>query len=71
MFMSMGKEGSDVRALQEMLQQLGFFDGNVTGKYEETTKVGVARFQKENRIHPNGIADERTLMILAMRCATV
>ena len=40
MFMSMGKEGSDVRALQEMLQQLGFFDGNVTGKYEETTKAG-------------------------------
>lgn len=58
---SLGAAGSEVKELQQSLQQLGYLNLNPTGYYGATTRDAVVRFQRENGIRPNGVADPQTL----------
>ena len=63
-----GSTGYAVESLQEMLSNCGY-SIDVTGTYDELTKRTVCRFQEKEKIAVTGVADERTLTILAMRAA--
>ena len=63
-----GSTGYAVESLQEMLSSCGY-SIDVTGTYDELTKKIVCSFQEKEKIAVTGIADERTLTILAMRAA--
>lgn len=49
-----------VRSLQHKLKDLGYFHGNVDGKYRERTRDAVTRFQQANGLTPTGCADYTT-----------
>ena len=51
-----GSKGSDVKALQKKLKELGHFTGTPAGNYGNLTVAAVKRFQKANKIKQDGIA---------------
>ncbi|MEA5467589.1 peptidoglycan-binding protein [Spirulina sp. 06S082] len=53
-----GDEGDIVMELQNRLKQLGHYEGDATGKYDEKTKEAVAKFQTSQKLEPTGIFDE-------------
>ncbi len=55
-----GDRGSQVTALQQRLQQLGYFKANVTGFYGPITKEAVIRFQQAKGLLPDGIVGTNT-----------
>ena len=60
-----GDTGSDVRSLQYTLYELKFYDGQITGTYDEKTTNAVRDFQDVNNISPfDGIAGPDTLRTL-------
>ncbi|NJM69195.1 MAG: peptidoglycan-binding protein [Scytonema sp. RU_4_4] len=59
--LNLGDSGTQVRDLQQDLQQLGYFRLNPTGYFGPTTQDAVARFQQDYGIAPNGVADSQTL----------
>lgn len=65
----MGSSGYAVESLQDMLSDCGYTI-DVTGHFDDMTRQAVCSFQKKEKIDVTGIADERTLTILAMRAAT-
>lgn len=56
-----GSENSAVRALQENLHALGYYDGVITGHYGNLTQEAVRVFQKKNKLDADGIAGAKTL----------
>ena len=52
--------GSDVLAVQRKLQELGYYDGELTGTYGNLTKEAVRQYQKKNGLGADGIAGEKT-----------
>ena len=68
---TMDDKGYGVESLQEMLKGLGHYEGQVDGKYGRCTQRAVARFQEAERLDITGTADDKTLWVLAMRCAVV
>ena len=66
-----GAEGYAVQSLQEMLSQLELYQGGATGVFDENTAAAVRAFQEKNHMDATGIADDRTLLTLAMQCAIV
>ena len=40
-----GMTGDDVTRLQQKLQRLGYYDGEITGSYGDLTKAAVKAFQ--------------------------
>lgn len=63
-----GSTGYAVKSLQEMLRSCGY-SIDVNGTYDELTKKTVCSFQEKEKIAVTGVADERTLTILAMKAA--
>lgn len=59
-----GDEGLHVRQLQRKLKELGYFEGDCTGKYGELTQQAVSRFQENNGLEKNGMADLGTCTAL-------
>ena len=57
-------EGDEVRTLQKMLTDLGYYSGNQTGSFGELTKEAVIAFQKAKGLTADGIAGSRTLAAL-------
>ncbi len=57
-FLHYSSRGQDVTQLQESLQQLGLFNGSITGFYDHTTESAVTAFQRRylNTRRPNGNA---------------
>lgn len=51
-----GSEGRKVRALQMALSELGFYNGNVDGKFGAGTTAAVKAFQKRNGLRETGNA---------------
>ena len=66
-----GSRGYAVSSLQEMFHQLGFYTETISDKYNDATEKAVARFQEANGLAVTGVADDRTLTIVAMKCAVV
>ncbi|MUG97809.1 peptidoglycan-binding protein [Scytonema sp. UIC 10036] len=55
-----GSNGASVRRLQQDLQRLGYFSGNITGYFGSETERAVSQFQQSNGIRPDGIVGPRT-----------
>ncbi|MDR1466963.1 MAG: LysM peptidoglycan-binding domain-containing protein [Oscillospiraceae bacterium] len=63
------KQGStdpSVLVLQEYLKLAGLFPGTITGSFGENTTNAVKRFQRENKLDPDGIVDEKTWSVLQL-----
>ena len=52
-----GDSGADVKALQEKLIELGYYNGNASGNYLEGTIAALKVFQGENSLPITGDAD--------------
>lgn len=55
-----GERSSEVTFLQQRLQQLGYFQGNITGYYGSLTKQAVLRFQEAKGLTPDGLVGVNT-----------
>jgi len=64
-----GMQGEDVKAMQEMLNKIGFSCGTADGIYGSKTEAAVKAFQAINALKADGIAGEQTLTLLAARAA--
>lgn len=59
-----GDSGSEVTALQQRLQELGYFQGNATGYFGSVTKAAVMDFQQAKGLNPDGVVGSNTEAIL-------
>ena len=64
-----GMTGEDVRALQEMLNRLGYNAGTADGIFGQKTEAAVKRLQADFNLQVDGIAGPATLELLAARTA--
>jgi peptidoglycan hydrolase-like protein with peptidoglycan-binding domain len=55
-----GDSGSEVTALQQRLQELGYFQGNATGYFGSVTKAAVKDFQQAKGLNPDGVVGANT-----------
>jgi peptidoglycan hydrolase-like protein with peptidoglycan-binding domain len=62
--LELGSSGSDVKALQYALYEMKYYDGNITGKYDEATESAVMLFQDCNELEIDGIAGQKTQQLL-------
>lgn len=58
--LDVGSSGSSVRNLQYTLYELKYYDGDITGKYDENTRNAVMTFQQVNGLYMDGIAGQET-----------
>jgi polar amino acid transport system substrate-binding protein len=65
-----GSQGPEVTALQQQLQQKGYFDGEVDGIYGTQTKQAVQQLQQEAGIAVDGIVGPQTRGFLAPQRST-
>ena len=56
-----GDSGTQVRALQARLKELGYYTSTIDGEYGYGTRQAVIAFQKNNGLTQDGIAGEATL----------
>lgn len=61
-----GDSGSQVRQVQERLQELGYFNSNVTGNFGGLTQEAVIRFQRDAGLSADGIVGPKTLAALGL-----
>lgn len=59
--MRVGDENSDVKKLQKALEILGYYDGEIDGKYGKGTTAAVKAYQKDKKLTADGYAGERTV----------
>ena len=55
-----GMSGEEVTHLQEKLQQLSYYDGEITGSYGDLTRAAVKAFQSDFSLLQTGEADPET-----------
>ena len=55
-----GMSGDDVTLLQQKLQRLGYYDGEITGSYGDLTRAAVKAFQADFSLLQTGEADVET-----------
>jgi len=53
-----------VKTLQYALYELKYYDGNITGKYDEATENAVMLFQDCNGLYIDGVAGQMTQQVL-------
>ncbi|MDD3411365.1 MAG: peptidoglycan-binding protein [Eubacteriales bacterium] len=58
--LSVGSKGTAVKNLQYTLYELKYYDGNITGTYDEATQNAVMTFQQVNGLQVDGIAGQDT-----------
>ncbi len=56
--------GVNVRRIQTRLQQLGFYQIEISGNYLGNTRNAVREFQQQNGITPDGVVGEKTWKLL-------
>ncbi|HML45725.1 MAG TPA: peptidoglycan-binding domain-containing protein [Clostridia bacterium] len=59
-----GCTGSDVRVLQRLLKDLGYYTGAVDGIFGSNTRTAVQNFQRRNGLGVDGVAGKNTFRIL-------
>ena len=52
--------GDAVKKLQERIKLLGYFDGSITGNYQDKTISAIKKIQKQNGMKVTGRTDEET-----------
>lgn len=55
-----GQQGEEVRALQQALQSLGLFDGDISGNYYDKTREAVLMFQAKHGLPQTGYVGPAT-----------
>ena len=60
----LGDREEEVKVLQQRLQDLGLYDGPLTGFYGDQTRYAVERLQQVSNLPPDGIAGQKTLAAL-------
>lgn len=59
-----GDRGRGVRIVQARLRQLGWYDGDVSGSFDDQTRTAVRKFQKQQGLPVDGVVDRPTLRTL-------
>ena len=59
-----GDDGEAVRAMQERLQELGYYNGAVDGDFGGGTEEAVRLFQRQNGLDVDGVAAKQTFSLL-------
>lgn len=59
-----GDSGSDVVKIQQALEYLGYYSGNIDGVYGESTVAAVKKFQSKRGMKADGIAGAGTIRVL-------
>ncbi len=67
--LKVGSEGEDVFWLQSRLKELGYYLGSVTGQYREGTRDAVKKYQSDNKLKGNGVANKATQELLYSQTA--
>lgn len=62
-----GAIGSDVAEIQDMLRKLGYYKGNIDGKFGAMLTRSVKKFQKDNRLYSNGVITKRTYDLIVQK----
>lgn len=62
--LQVGDKGADVRAMQEKLQEYGYYEGEIDGAYGNQSRKAVEQFQYMHGLTVDGIAGRRTLTVL-------
>lgn len=62
--MKLNSTGEPVGQLQSMLKNLGYYNGEITKKYDTATKQAVVAFQKKNGLKSDGLAGAETRALL-------
>ncbi|MDD3921376.1 MAG: peptidoglycan-binding protein, partial [Eubacteriales bacterium] len=62
--LSSGDTGSQVRALQEALTELGYYTNTIDSKFGAGTKTAVLAFEKKNGLTQDGVADQELQLLL-------
>ena len=62
--LKVGDFGDNIRQIQERLNELGFFDHEITGVFGYTTETAARLFQMAANLTPTGEIDEATLALL-------
>ena len=62
--LQVGDKGADVRAMQEKLQEYGYYEGEIDGAYGNQSRNAVEQFQYMHGLTVDGIAGRRTLTVL-------
>jgi peptidoglycan hydrolase-like protein with peptidoglycan-binding domain len=65
-----GDQGAEVTAVQQRLQELGYFKANITGYFDPRTKDAVIQFQQAKGLEPDGIVGRNTLVALGGKSKT-
>ncbi len=61
LLMKVGSAGDEVTRIQERLKELGFYSGEVDGKYGQGTAEAVKQFQSQHNLAADGIAGNDTV----------
>jgi metacaspase-1 len=61
-----GDSGDDVAALQQALQELGYLDAAIDGRFGAQTRRAVIAFQRARRLVADGIAGPATLQAIGL-----
>ncbi len=70
-YISVGDRGENVKALQERLTQLGYYNGYPDGYFSEYTRSSVITFQQNYRLNPTGVVDSQTWQALGLNGSPV
>lgn len=62
--LQVGDKGANVRAMQEKLQEYGYYEGEIDGAYGNQSRKAVEQFQYMHGLTVDGIAGRRTLTVL-------
>jgi peptidoglycan endopeptidase LytE len=60
-----GQTGDAVKKLQTRLKELGYYTGDINGRYDKTVVAAVKRFQKLSGLTQTGVAYSNTLSLLS------
>lgn len=62
--LKMGSKGDDVRQVQALLRDLGYYTAGLDGRFGTLTRRAVIRFKQEQRLKVNGLVEKKTLQAL-------
>ncbi|MEN6313384.1 MAG: L,D-transpeptidase family protein [Clostridiaceae bacterium] len=62
-----GDRGADVLAIQQRLKQLGYYDGELDGIYEDSLKKAVHSFQRANKLKAQNTITRETWLKMGFR----
>lgn len=62
--LELNSKGDDVANLQTRLAELGYYVGNITGKFDSATRQAEKQFEKVNNLENDGVASQEDQRVL-------